>query len=709
MTTTMETPKVLLIGNDPAVAEAIGAASSGSFDVEWVRQLSEALDRLSTKGIAAILLELSLSDSDHIEAFDKLSAKAPDVPILILGSDPQEAFAKEAKEDKEMVALGAQDYLRLDHLDGYTLTRALRHAIGHKAVEDALFVEKERALVTLNSIGDAVLCTDISGNITYLNLVAETMTGWRREEAIGKPLAQIFRIIDGATGEAALDPMEMAMEQNRTVGLTVNCVLIRRDGFESAIEDSAAPIHDRGGRIIGAVIVFHDVSAARAMSVQMTHSAQHDVVTNLPNRLLLNDRINQAIALARRQHRPLAVLFLDLDRFKYINDSLGHPVGDQLLQSVSKRLLASVRGSDTVSRQGGDEFAILLSEITHAEDAAKSAQKILLSINAPHSIGEHDLHINGSIGISVYPLDGEDAEILIKNADTAMYHAKEAGRNNFQFFKAEMNQKAVERQSLEGSLRRAMEREEFLLHYQPKVNLDTGAITGVEALIRWQQPDRGLVPPSQFVPVAEDCGLIVSIGRWVLREACRQARVWQDAGLPFQRVSVNVSASEFRDKGFVESVRTILSETGLQARYLDLELTESVLMQHAESTAAILHALKTIGVHLAVDDFGTGYSSLSYLRQFPIDVLKIDQSFVHQITANPDDSTIVSAIIDMGKNLKQRVIAEGIETQEQLAFLKARHCTEGQGYLFSPPVPAAQFSQLLEVAAAAHCGTELVA
>src|ERR1700730_1580790 len=704
MTTHIETPKVLLIGNDPAVSEAIRAASIGSFDVEWVRQLSEGLLRLSTNGIAAILLELSLPDSDHIEAFDKLSAKAPDVPILIVAGYPHEPLAgrkaQEAKEAEEKVARGAQDYLQLDHLDGYTLTRALRHAIGRKAVEDALFVEKERALVTLNSIGDAVLSTDISGNITYLNFVAISMTGWRREEAIGKPLAEVFRIIDGGTRKAARDPMEMAIEQNRTVGLTMNCVLIRRDGFESAIEDSAAPIHDRGGRIIGAVIVLHDVSAARAMSAQMAPPAQHDVVTNLPNPLRLNDRITQAIALARRQHRPLAVLFLDLDRFKYINDSLGHAVGDQLIQSVSKRLLAGVRGSDTVSRQGGDEFAILLSEITHAEDAAKSAQKILLSLNTPHSVGENDLHINASIGISVYPVDGEDAEILIKNADTAMYHAKERGRNNFQFFKAEMNLKAVERQLLEGYLRRALEREEFSLHYQPKVNLDTGEITGVEALIRWEQPDRGFVPPSQFVPIAEDCGLIVLIGRWVLREACRQARAWQDAGLPFQRISVNVSASEFRDKGFVNSVRTILSETGLEARYLDLELTESVLMQHAESTAAILHGLKTLGVHLAVDDFGTGYSSLSYLRQFPIDVLKIDQSFVHQITANPDDSTIVSAIIDMGRNLKQRVIAEGIETQEQLAFLQARHCLEGQGYLFSPPVPAAQFAHLLEAGVA---------
>ncbi len=648
MTTPILPPKILLIENDPAAADriraALTAAGSGSFDVDWVRQLSQGLARLSKGGIDAVLLELSLPDSQGIETFDKLFSAAPDVPILVLGNG-NEALAKEA------VGRGAQDYLLAGHIDSYSLPRALRNAIERKAVEDALYVEKERAVVTLNSIGDAVLCTDISGNITYLNLVAETMTGWQREAATGKPLAEVFRIVDGATRETSRNPMEMAVEQNRTVGLTVNCVLIRRDGFESAIEDSAAPIHDRAGRITGAVIVFHDVSAARAMSVQMTHSAQHDLLTSLPNRLLLNDRITQAIALARRQNKPTAVIFLDLDRFKYINDSLGHAIGDELLQSVSKRLLANVRASDTVSRQGGDEFVILLSEITHLGDAATSARKILLSLNAPHSIRGQDLRIDGSIGISVYPEDGQDAETLIKNADTAMYHAKESGRNNFQFFKAEMNLKAVERQSLESSLRCALEREEFLLHYQPKVNLDTGEITGVEALIRWQQPDRGLLQPAQFVPIAEDCGLIVQIGRWVLREACRQARAWQKAGLPLLPIAVNVSAVEFRDEGFVGGVRAILSETGLEARYLELELTEGVLMEHAESTAAVLQELKTMGVHLAVDDFGTGYSSLSYLQQFPIDVLKIDQSFVHRITGDPDDSQIVSAIISMGKSL----------------------------------------------------------
>lgn len=694
MITPILPPKILLVENNPAAADeicaALAAAGSGSFDMEWVRQLSDAVTRLNKGGIDAVLLELSLPDSHGIETFDKLFIAAPDVPILILGGNANETLAKQA------VGRGAQDYLPPRHLDSYSLPRALRNAIERKVVEDALYVEKERALVTLNSIGDAVVCSDMSGKITHLNLVAETMTGWRREEAAGQPLAEVFRIIDGATRKTARDPMKMAVEQNRTVGLIVDSVLIRRDGFESAIEDSAAPIHDRAGRVIGAVIVFHDVSATRAMSRQMTHAAQHDLVTNLPNRLLLNDRISQSISLAHRQNRPLAVIFLDLDRFKYINDSLGHATGDKLLQSVSKRLLAGLRGSDTVSRQGGDEFVILLSEIADPVDLAASARKILLLLNAPHSIGGQDLHIGGSIGISVYPGDGEDAETLIKNADTAMYHAKERGRNNFQFFKAEMNLKAVERQSLEGSLRRALEREEFLLHYQPKVNLDTGEITGVEALIRWQHPDRGLVPPSQFVPIAEDCGLILQIGRWVLREACRQASAWQNAGLPPLPIAVNVSAVEFRDKGFAERVRTVLSETGLEARYLELELTEGVLMEDAETMVSVLHELKMMGVLLAVDDFGTGYSSLSYLRLFPIDVLKIDQSFVQQITADSDDSTIVSAIINMGKSLKHIVVAEGIETREQRAYLQAQRCAEGQGYLFSAPLTAPRFGHLLQ-------------
>jgi len=389
------------------------------------------------------------------------------------------------------------------------------------------------------------------------------------------------------------------------------------------------------------------------------------------------------------------VLFVDLDRFKDINDSLGHAIGDKLLQSVAERLVARVRNSDTVSRPGGDEFVVLLSELEHPEDAAVCAKKMLTALTAPHRIAQHDVHVTVSIGVSTYPEDGQDAETLVKSADTAMYQAKENGRNNYEFFRQDMNIRAVERQSLEGSLSRALERHEFVLHYQPKINLEKGAITGAEALIRWLHLDRGLIPPAQFVPIAEDTGLLLPIGQWVLHEACRQARAWLDAGLRPVPVAVNISAVEFRDKGFLEGVRAILKDTRLEPRYLELELTESVLMQHAESSASVLQALKTMGVQLAVDDFGTGYSSLSYLRRFPIDTLKVDRSFVRQITADADDAIIASAVISMGKSLKLRVVAEGVETREQLAFLQDQRCDEGQGYYFSRPVVAEQFAKLL--------------
>jgi diguanylate cyclase (GGDEF)-like protein len=424
--------------------------------------------------------------------------------------------------------------------------------------------------------------------------------------------------------------------------------------------------------------------------------AQHDVLTGLPNRRLLNERLTQAIALARRRDTQLAVLFLDLDRFKHVNDSLGHEVGDRLLQSVSRRLQAAVRTSDTISRQGGDEFVLLLSEVVHGSDAARTAQKIVAALAAPHGIDRHELHITASIGVSLYPDDGQDAETLLKNADAAMYHAKARGPNSYQFFRSDMNTRAVERQRIEVDLRRALNRREFVMHYQPKLNLLTGEMTGAEALIRWIHPDRGLVPPMQFVPIAEDSGFIVPIGRWVLGEVCQQARTWIDAGLSPLPVSVNISGLEFRDRDFLENVYDVLGTHRLEPRFLELELTESVLMQHAKSTASVLKALKEIGVQIAIDDFGTGYSSLSYLRQFPIDVLKIDRSFVHEITAHPDRTPIVSAVISMGKGLNHRVIAEGVETRSQLAFLQASGCGEGQGYYFSQPVAADQFTQLLQ-------------
>jgi diguanylate cyclase (GGDEF)-like protein len=461
---------------------------------------------------------------------------------------------------------------------------------------------------------------------------------------------------------------------------------------------------------------------AETAALQVAHSAEHDFLTGLPNRMLLNDRVSQAIALARRHKKHTAVLFLDLDGFKHINDSLGHGVGDKLLQSIATRLVACVRSSDTVSRQGGDEFVVLLSEVEEPEDAAIAATRIAHAVVGTHSIDQHDvhldvataagrmlqavaephlvdhhnLHVTASIGVSVYPDDGVDAETLIKNADTAMYQAKENGRQSFQFFKPAMNVRAVERQSIEEDLRHALQRQEFTLHYQPKIDLRTGAITGAEALIRWIHPMRGLIPPLQFIPIAEDCGLIVPISAWVLREACTQARAWIDAGLPAMTMAVNVSTMEFRDETFLENIFTTLGETGLDPRLLELELTESLLMKHAESAISTLQNLREVGIQVAMDDFGTGYSSLSYLRKFPLDALKIDQSFVRQISAAGEDTAIVTAVIGLAQSLKLRVIAEGVETREEVEFLRAHQCDEAQGYYFSRPIPAQQFAKLLQ-------------
>ncbi|MDP9012047.1 MAG: EAL domain-containing protein [Pseudomonadota bacterium] len=702
-------PNVLLIQDDALdatkIRDALINSRDGSFRVVWVQHCTAGLEALAKSmahesddrdRIAAVLVDLSLPDSNGIETFARLIESAPHIPILILTTVLEEETAKLA------VQRGAHEYLLKDRLDTYLLPKAVGGMIEHAAHTETLFAEKERAQVTLNSIGDAVVSTDGSGHVTYLNVVAETLTGWPQREAAGRPLEEVFRIIDGNTRETARNPMTFAIRENKTVSLTPNCILIRRDGVEYPIEDSSAPIHDRHGQVTGAVMVFRDVSAARTTILRMSYLAQHDSLTGLPNRILLNDRLTEAIALANRYQRKLAVLFLDVDRFKYINDTLGHVIGDRLLQSIAQRLLSCVRASDTVSRQGGDEFVILLSEVTHAQDATVCADKILDILRSAHRVDEHDLHVTASIGIVTYPDDGADADTLMKHADFAMYHAKDNGRDNRQFFKRDLNLRALERRSLENGLRYALEREELTLHYQPKINLQTGDIVGVEALIRWVHPDLGFVSPAEFIPIAEECGLMVPIGRWVVTQACHQAQAWQDIGLAPLRIAVNVSAVELRAKDFVKGIGVIIADTGLDPRFLELELTETFLVQDSAATLAVLQDLKQLGLNLALDDFGTGYSSLNHLKRFPIDTLKLDRSFVHTITTNSDDASIVCAMIDMGKDLHLRVVAEGVETREQLAFLQEHRCPFGQGYYFSRPLTGRACTQLLRLGSAAH-------
>jgi len=570
----------------------------------------------------------------------------------------------------------------------------LRAEIGmRRTAEENLFHEHQRTQVTLNSIGDGVITTDTEGKVAYLNPAAEHMSGWNNADAIGLPLSEVFRVVDPVSRQPLSASFAAALAGSEVTHLPSSSLLIRRDGKETAVDDSCAPMHDRNGKVIGAVLVFRDVSAMRAMSLKMSYMTQHDALTDLPNRFLLNDRLTQAIGLALRHKMRTSVLFLDLDRFKYVNDTMSHAVGDRLLLEIARRLKSCIHDTDTVSRYGGDEFIILQQEVNNALGAARMAGQVLKSITEPYFIDGHELHISASIGISICPEDGEDSATLVKHAEAAMYQAKSQGRNNYQFFTRHINERAVQRFALEVGLRRAIAHEESALYYQPQQRIADGRVIGVEALMRWNARGRGLVSPSLFIPIAEESGLIIQMGEWALRKACEQNRAWQDAGYAPIPVSVNVSAVQFREHNFVGMVERVLQETGLEPRYLELELTESVTMQDLDLVISLLRSLKNMGIGLSIDDFGTGYSSLSYLKRIPIDTLKIDRSFMQDIVINADDAAITRAIISMAKILKRKVIAEGVETFEQFEFLREQDCDAIQGFYFSEPLPAEDFKR----------------
>lgn len=592
--------------------------------------------------------------------------------------------------------------LNLEHLvkarteDLSNINASLRQEIEQrKRTELELFNQKQLAIVTLESIGDAVITTNMQSEVTYLNPVAEKMTGWSKAEAMGRPILEVFRILNESTRKLAANPVDVVLAHNKVCGLANHTLLIAKSGAEYAIEDSAAPIRDQDGNILGVVLVFHDVSDARQMAQKMTYLAEHDYLTDLPNRLLLTDRITQAISAAKRRGSKLAILFFDIDHFKRVNDTLGHEVGDQLLKVLSKKLQMCIRASDTLSRQGGDEFVVLLPELTDDAVPAEIAQKILFSVKDPISIANHELFITASIGIAVYPDDGDNVDVLTRHADAAMYHAKNSGRNNYQFFTKEMSARVAAQLTMENSLQKAIANNELLLFYQPKVSIKTGKIIGAEALIRWVHPQWGMMMPDRFIKIAEDSGLIRGIGHWVLREACTQNKKWQDSGLPEIPIAINVSVVELHHAHFTQEVTKVLLQTGLQPYHLELEVTESVAIQTEVTVINDLNKLKEMGVRLSVDDFGTGYSSLSYLKLLPVNTIKIDKSFIRDIQVDANDAAIVTAIIKMSQSLGLTVIAEGVETQAQLEFLQSHDCDEMQGYLFSRPLPADEFAALL--------------
>jgi diguanylate cyclase (GGDEF)-like protein len=466
-----------------------------------------------------------------------------------------------------------------------------------------------------------------------------------------------------------------------------------KDGREFPVDVSLSPLDTPEGLVVSAAV--RDVTERQRYEAQLEYQATHDGLTGLPNRNLLMDRLSQAILYAQRYQQQVAVLFVDLDHFNVINDSLGHDLGDRLLKIVAGRLTACVRANDTVARQGGDDFVIVLPDLTESEDAAGVAKKIQSALNQPFEIDAHHFEISCSIGISIHPKDGKDVLTLMKNADAAMFRVKNQGRNAFQFFTDELNHRILERMTMEKHLRRTLENGELSLHYQPQMDLSDGRMIGVEALLRWQNPDMGMVSPARFIPLAEETGLIIPIGEWVLQTASRQNKLWQDAGYPPLTMAVNLSPRQFRYPDLIETVTRVLHDSGLEPHCLELEITEGMVMRDVESALSMLHELKGLGVQLAMDDFGTGYSSLSQLKRFPFDKLKMDISFVREVTYDPGSAAIAKTIIAMAHNLDLRVIAEGIETEGQFSYLRDHRCDEMQGFYFSRPLPAVELEQLL--------------
>lgn len=554
--------------------------------------------------------------------------------------------------------------------------------------------EQERLQVTLESIGDGVISTDADRKISYVNPAAEAIIGYAAKDMMGQPVDTVLVALDEETKHPLKSLAQVATESGALAAHDTEINLRRADGSSVPAEEVASPLRDSNGDFMGVVITFRDVSKVRALTMQLSYQASHDVLTDLPNRSLLIDRLELELAHAERNNYRLAVLYLDLDLFKDVNDMLGHAAGDQLLIKVARRLQKSVRKTDTVCRVGGDEFIILLSEFDDLDFVSDLCSKIIRRVKSPYRIGSEAVDISTSVGVSVFPEDGQDPHVLMKNADIAMCQAKSLGRNGVQFYTPEMNQQASERRKLQTDLRAALSAEQLFLHFQPQVSLLTGKPIGAEALLRWRHPRLGMIAPARFIPVAEhNREIMIAIGHWALEEACRQARSWLDAGHPPMRISVNISVVQLRQDTLVSHITRALERYQLPADLLQLELTESVIMSDVNGAAERVRALEEIGVRISIDDFGTGYSSLSYLKDLPVDELKIDKSFVSDVNTSLDKAAIVQAVIQLGQSLNLRVVAEGVEDQRTVDFLTAHGCESAQGFYFNKAMAADAFER----------------
>ena len=706
---------------DTELLQAIGLALGLS--IHNLRQKEELIERemrfralieQSSDGIALIGADASIIYASP--STERILGYSPDEMVAfktfdLIHPDDQHAAAQGMASLLTQPGSSQVSCRRLRHKDGSwrwlesTATNLLREpavraiVINYRDVTErrltdgALKESEERFRSIQESALDAIITMNSEGLITSWNPQAETTFGWTSDEVVGRPLSET--IIPPKSREHHNRGLErfQSTGEGEILNKRIEITALDRDGREFPVELAVVPFYrDDAVSFCGFI---RDIRERKEAEKTIRHLAYNDVLTGLPNRVLFEERLRMELAQARRSRQKVGVMCLDLDRFKIVNDTVGHSGGDQLLQEVAREFAETIREGDTVARVGGDEFSFLLPGVERAEDAVVVAERVLQSIRHRRKIGGQEFRVTTSIGITIFPRDGKDPESLLRNADTAMYRAKERGRDNYQVFTPAMKASLLEMLALENDLSHALERDELIVHYQPVMDIESGRIVGAEALLRWQHPERGLVGPDEFIPLAEETGLIVPIGGWVLSRACEQATAWNASGLGPLRVMVNVSARQVEQPGLVQVVERVLEETGLQPELLHLELTEGAVMRHVDAVISTLSELRALGVGIAVDDFGTGYSSLGYLKRFPIDTIKIDRSFVGDVTTDKNDAAIVTTVIAMARSLKLRVIAEGVETEAQLAFLREAECDEFQGFLLSRAVPSDAFERLV--------------
>lgn len=693
-------PRILIADDEAQIREVLHELLGDDYDCREVGSAEEALAVVRQENFDLVLSDIMMGGITGLQMVPQVLEISPDTVVIMISGEQNIESAIEA------LRAGAFDYITkpfdLRHVEA-----AVKRALEHQALRRSKryyenFLEEivKQRTVELNKANQtlsvlikasplAIFVLDLEGHVILWNPAAEKMFGWNEAEVVGHP----FPLVPEERRETFRAGFEGALE-----GKVVTDYQTRRPRKDGSLIDVnvwMTALFDADGAINGIMAIVADITERKQAEARINYLAYHDTLTGLANRVSFEEHLATSIADAENNQATLAVMFLSLDRFKKFNDTLGHIVGDQLLKGVAERLRLGLREADMVARFGSDEFSFLLTRIEDAADAEACAREFQSILERPFHIEAHELYVTSSIGIGLYPMDGRDAQELLKSAGAALYRAKQAGGSNYQFFTADMSERALQRLSLENQLRRGLDRKEYRVYYQPQVNIDTGKITGMEALVRWQHPERGLVAPVEFISLAEDTGLIAPLGEWVLRTACEQTRQWLDRGFPKLHVAVNLSPRQFQQPDLVLMVERLLKETGLDATCLELEVTESSVMKNAETAINTLRELKAMGIRISIDDFGSGYSSLSYLKNLPIDVLKIDQSFVRDMTTDPKDAAIVMAIIQLAHSLQLQVKAEGVETEDQLRFLRLLRCDEMQGYLFCRPVPEDAFEQML--------------